>query len=85
MRNEFSQSDSEVQRKLQSGSALAQRFLSPDPTVNLLCEEFGVHWRDRVYSPMITVWMFISQVISADKSCRKAQCLPPRQRTGQGQ
>ncbi len=69
---ESSQSDPEVQRKLQSASALVQRFLSPDPTANLLCEELGVHWRDRVYSPMITVWMFITQVISADKSCQLA-------------
>jgi putative transposase len=72
VRSEFSQSDPEVQRKLRSASALVQRFLSPDPIVNLLCEELGVHWRDRVYGPMITFWMFINQVISADKSCQMA-------------
>jgi hypothetical protein len=29
-------------------------------------------FRDRIYNPMITVWMFISQVLSADHSCQQA-------------
>ena len=48
------------------------RFLTPDPHVLRLCDELGYQWRDRVYNPMITVWMFVIQVISADKSCQKA-------------
>jgi putative transposase len=69
---ECSSSNPDVQGKLQSASALVQRLLTPDPAVHLLCEEHGLHWRDRIYSPMVTVWMFITLVISADKSCQLA-------------
>ena len=29
-------------------------------------------WRDRIYSPLVTLWVFVGQVISADHSCRAA-------------
>ena len=31
----------------------------------------GYECRDRVFNPIITVWTFVTQVISADKSCRR--------------
>ena len=27
-------------------------------------------WKDRIYSPLVTLWVFLSQVLSADHSCR---------------
>jgi hypothetical protein len=32
----------------------------------------GGLWRDRIYSPLVTLWVFLGQVLSADHSCRKA-------------
>ena len=29
-------------------------------------------WKDRIYSPLITLWVFLGQVLSADHSCRAA-------------
>lgn len=29
-------------------------------------------WRDRIYSPLATLWVFLGQVLSADHSCRAA-------------
>ena len=29
-------------------------------------------WNDRIYTPMVTLWVFLSQVLSADHSCRSA-------------
>ena len=29
-------------------------------------------WNDRIYTPMVTLWVFLSQVLSADHSCRWA-------------
>jgi hypothetical protein len=29
-------------------------------------------WKDRIYSPLVTLWVFLSQVLSADHSCRGA-------------
>src|SRR5918995_4356177 len=32
----------------------------------------GVTWIDRIYSPLVTLWVFLGQVLSADHSCRAA-------------
>jgi Transposase DDE domain len=32
----------------------------------------GVFWKDRIYTPLVTLWVFLSQVLSADHSCRAA-------------
>ena len=29
-------------------------------------------WKDRIYPPLVTLWVFLSQVLSADHSCRAA-------------
>src|SRR4051812_6059799 len=29
-------------------------------------------WLDRVFSPLVTLWVFVGQVLSADHSCRAA-------------
>src|SRR5262245_2486035 len=34
--------------------------------------EHGVEYRDRVFSPVTTIWGFLSQVLSDDHSCRDA-------------
>ena len=34
--------------------------------------EHGVQYRDRVFSPVTTIWGFLSQVLSEDHSCRDA-------------
>jgi hypothetical protein len=31
-----------------------------------------VVWRDRIFSPLVTLWVFLGQVLSADHSCRAA-------------
>ena len=41
-------------------------------SIHNACRELGHKFRDRIYSPAITVWMFIGQVLSADQSCRDA-------------
>jgi hypothetical protein len=40
--------------------------------IHAACLALGHEFRDRIYSPAITVWMFIGQVLSADQSCRDA-------------
>ena len=34
--------------------------------------EHGVQYRDRLFSPVTTIWGFLSQVLSDDHSCRDA-------------
>ncbi len=33
-------------------------------------------WKDRVYSTLVTLWVFLGQVLSAYHSCRKADSSP---------
>ena len=35
-------------------------------------DEHGVRYRDRLFSPVTTIWGFLSQVLSEDHSCRDA-------------
>jgi hypothetical protein len=35
-------------------------------------EAIAAYWMDRIYSPLVTLWVFLSQVLSADHSCRAA-------------
>ncbi|MCD0463181.1 IS4 family transposase [Roseiconus lacunae] len=69
---ELTDSDDRLQSKFRSASELVREFLLPNAEVLTICEELGHEFRDRVFNPMITVWMFVTQTISADKSCQKA-------------
>jgi hypothetical protein len=50
-----------------------------------LLQEYGVSYRDRVFSPCVTLWTFLSQVLSTDHSCNTAvaRLLAYRASTGQ--
>ena len=40
--------------------------------IEAVLRELGVLYRDRIYSPCVTLWVFLSQVLSQDHSCRDA-------------
>ncbi len=40
--------------------------------VDATCRSWGHRWRNRIYTPWITLGMFLSQIISADQSCSDA-------------
>src|SRR6516164_8626402 len=42
-------------------------------------------WLDRIFSPLITLWVFLGQVLSADHSCRAAVARLITHRLAQGQ
>jgi hypothetical protein len=69
---ELNDSDVQTQNEIGSIAKVVRQFLAPNPQVLLICDELGYEFRDRIFTPMITVWMFVIQVISADKSCQKA-------------
>lgn len=37
-----------------------------------LLQDSGLQWRERVFSPLVTMWVFINQILSQDHSCRSA-------------
>jgi hypothetical protein len=46
-------------------------LLTPERLQRALDEE-SAHWREAIYTPVLTLWAFLSQVISPDGSCRAA-------------
>jgi hypothetical protein len=46
-------------------------ILSADRLQRVLDEE-GVHFRDGLFTPLVTLWAFLGQVFSPDHSCREA-------------
>lgn len=58
-------------RFLQDGDLPFASALS-EATIAPALESIDSPWKDRVFSPLVTLWVFLSQVLSADHSCRAA-------------
>tara|TARA_R110002096_G_scaffold46119_1_gene123213 strand:+ start:224 stop:1642 length:1419 start_codon:yes stop_codon:yes gene_type:complete len=56
---------------LQEGDLPFTDILSED-TITPALEAIDASWKDRIYTPLVTLWIFLGQVISADHSCRAA-------------
>jgi Transposase DDE domain len=41
-------------------------------SIQAILDELKVEYRDRIYTPLVTLWVFVSQVLDADPSCRQA-------------
>jgi hypothetical protein len=48
-------------------------------------EAIGTGWKDRVFTPVMTLWVFLCQVLSADHSCRSAVARLIAHRISEGQ
>jgi hypothetical protein len=46
--------------------------LLPKGQIEAAIERHQVRFRDRLYTPLLTLWTFLYQVLSADQSCRAA-------------
>src|SRR5919198_579096 len=73
---------------------LRRQFLQDGdlPFTNVLTEEViaqalaAIHgWLDRIFSPLVTLWVFLGQVLSADHSCRAAVARLLAHRLSRGQ
>ena len=79
----------------QQVSFLRQQFLQDGdlPFSNVLSEgiilqaltALNLSWLDRIYSPLVTLWIFLGQVLSADHSCRAAVARLIAHRLSRGQ
>src|SRR6516162_9343597 len=75
-------------------SFLRRQFLQDGalPFTNVLTEEAIAEaltaldgWLDRIFSPLVTLWVFLGQVLSADPSCRAAVARLIAHRVSRGQ
>src|SRR3954451_4210504 len=73
---------------------LRRQFLQDGdlPFTNVLTEEVIAQaltalsgWLDRIFSPLVTLWVFLGQVLSADHSCRAAVARLLAHRLARGQ
>src|SRR3989304_1118581 len=61
-----------LRRQFAQGSGLPFSEVLSAEMVQQVLEEVGGFFRERVFTPLTTVWVFLSQVTSADGSCRNA-------------
>ena len=69
---------------LQEGDLPFSNVLSEE-TIAPALEALDLAWKDRIYTPLVTLWVFLGQVISADHSCRAAVARLIAHRVSQGQ
>jgi len=69
---------------LQDGELPFGNVLSEDLVAQALTA-ISTCWLDRIYPPLVTLWVFLSQVLSADHSCRAAVARLIAHRISRGQ
>ncbi len=69
---------------LQDGDLPFKNVLSEESVAEALAA-ISTCWLDRIYSPLVTLWVFLSQVLSADHSCRAPVARLIAHRISQGQ
>jgi hypothetical protein len=69
---------------LQDGELPFTSILSEEVLAQALTAIDGI-WKDRIYSPLVTLWVFLGQVLSQDHSCRAAVARLIAHRLSQGQ
>ncbi len=69
---------------LQEGDLPFRDVLSEELVQDALAAVRAV-WNDAIYTPLVTLWVFLSQVLSADHSCRSAVARLIAHRISRGQ
>ena len=62
----------EVRARFARGHGLPFADSLTESSIRDALNQHGVTFRDRLFSPVTTIWGFLSQVLSEDKSCRDA-------------
>jgi hypothetical protein len=68
---------------LQDGDLPFANVLTEESVADALAAVGG--WLDRIFSPLVTLWVFLGQVLSADHSCRAAVARLNAHRVARGQ
>jgi hypothetical protein len=71
------------QQFLQDGDLPFTDVLSAE-VVSQALAAIGASWNDRIFTPLVTLWVFLGQVLSADRSCRAAVARLIAHRVSQG-
>lgn len=71
-------------RQLQQAHGLPFADCLPAQTIHDALRQLGGFFRERLYTPAVTLWTFLSQLLDADHSCRQAVARLLAWRTAQG-
>jgi hypothetical protein len=61
-----------LKQKFANSFGLPFQTLLPESVIAEVLAAEGVKYRNRIFSPFVTLWAFLSQVLDADKSSRNA-------------
>lgn len=61
-----------LRERLSNSIALPFTDILPEDMIQQTLKEENIKYRKRLYDPIITLWIFIRQVLDPDKSCKKA-------------
>ena len=59
-------------------------LVTTDGKFEVVLKEEGVRYRERIYTPLVTLWTFLTQVLSLDHCCLKAVACLIAYRTARG-
>ena len=62
----------QCRRQIMDNQDLCLAKLLPQEQVDAAVEQHGVRFRERLYTPLVTIWTFLYQVLASDQSCRAA-------------
>jgi Transposase DDE domain len=74
-----------LRRQFAQDDALPFSDVLSEDLVTQTLTAVGLSWIDRIFSPLVTLWVFLSQVLSADHSCRAAVARLIAHRVSRGQ
>jgi hypothetical protein len=62
----------ELRRRFSRNEGLPFSEVLTESSIQAALDDHGTAFRDRVFNPQVTIWGFLSQVLSDDQSCRDA-------------
>jgi hypothetical protein len=74
-----------LQRQFLQDGDLPYTDVLSESTVTQALKALDVAWLDRIYSPLVTLWVFLGQVLNQDHSCRAAVARLIAHRVSRGQ
>lgn len=74
----------QLRQRLAHAPALPFSELLPQGLAQQVIRDEALSFRDRLFSPLVTLWVFLSQVLDPDHSCRQAVARFLAWRTAQG-
>jgi hypothetical protein len=80
----YSRQVGQLRQRLAHAPALPFAELLPQGLAEQVIRDEKVSFRERLFSPLVTLWVFLSQVLDADHSCHQAVARFLAWRTAQG-